>query len=262
MEFQEEVETLSTISMMLLRKLEPEPEYVKEYIKKVCERIQREGWSEQERDKPWIRVFERERYTLKIGFIHARKGEQITGADLAFELKDKKIVFLQSKKVGSNGRIHFNRFQLQKLIELEWQICASFLFSSIDFHKWLDIVHYFYHRFGKYSAMLPPFSSILPFLVSFYPCRATFYHLIMTNQGQIDERIFHTSEICFTLAGNKSVSQKEFLNYGLRPDEFQRMFWECKVGGPDVREDIKRDVFHDYSMLTDRLVIWLHVEEI
>lgn len=261
MEFQEEVETLSTISMTLLRKLEPEPEYVKGYIEKACKRIQKEGWLEQEGDKPWIRVFERDKYVLKIAFIHARKGEHITGADLAFELKDKKVVFLQSKKVGSNGRIYFNRFQLQKLIELEWQICASLFFSSIDFHKWIDIVYYFYHKFWKYLGIFPLFSPTLPFLVPFYPCRAIFYHLIMTNQGQIDERIFHISEICFVLAGNKSVPQKEFLNHGLRPDEFQRMFWECKIGGPDVREDVKRDVLYEYSLLTNRFIIWLNVEE-
>jgi len=74
-------------------------------------------------------------------------------------------------------------------------------------------------------------------------------------------RFFHTSEISFTLAGNKSVSQKEFLNHGLKPEEFQRMLWECKIGGPDIREDKKKDVLYLYSLLTNRLIIWLHVEE-
>ena len=43
MVFQEEVKTLSNISMMLLRKLEPEPVYVREYIEKECEKIQKGG---------------------------------------------------------------------------------------------------------------------------------------------------------------------------------------------------------------------------
>jgi len=62
MVFQEEVKTLSNISMMLLRKLEPEPVYVREYIEVECERVQREGWLEQEGERPWVRTFERENY--------------------------------------------------------------------------------------------------------------------------------------------------------------------------------------------------------
>ena len=262
--FQEEVKTLNNISMMLLRKLESEPVYVREYIERECERVQREGWLEQEGERPWVRTFERENYILKIAFVHARKGEHITGADLIFELKDKKIVFVQSKRVGSGGRIHFNRFQLQKLIELERQICGLFPFySDIDIHEWIDIMHYFYHRFEKYYRYkYPPFGPDSPFSPAYYlPFRATFYHLIMTNQGKIEERFFHTSEVSFTLAGNKSVSQKEFLNQGLKSDEFQRMFWECKIGGPDIREDIKKDVLYLYSLLTNRFIIWLDIEE-
>jgi len=247
--------------MIFLQKLEPEPVYVKEYIEKECERIQKEGWLEQERDRPWVRTFERKNYTLKITFIHARKGERITGADLAFELKNKKVIFVQSKRVGSDGRIHFNRFQLQKLIELEGQICGLFPFcSDIDIHEWIRIVH-FYNMFEKHHRHFP-LVPVLPFLPAYYlPYRATFYHLIMTNQSEIEERFFHTSEVSFTLAGNKSVSQKEFLNHGLKPDEFQKMFWECKIGGPDIGEDIKKDVLYLYSLLTNRFIIWLDIEK-
>ena len=250
--------------MKLLQKLEPEPNYVKEYIEKECEKIQKEGWIEQEGDRPWVKTFEKGKYILKIAFIHARKGEHITGADLAFELKDKKVVFVQSKKVDSGGRIHFNRFQLQKLIELEGQICGLFPFySDIDIHMWIDIAHDFYHRFEKYYRhKYPLFAPVLSFLPPYYlPFRATFYHLILTNQQQVEERFFHTSEISFTLAGSKSVSQKEFLNHGFRTDEFQRMFWECKIGGPDIREDIKKEVLYFYSLLTNRFIIWLDIEE-
>jgi len=237
MTFQEEVKILSNISMSLIENLEPEPTYVKKFIKEVCEEIQEKGFLKQEEDRTWKWIFKKDKYTLKIAFVHARKGEHITGADLVFELKNKKIVFIQSKRVGRDGRIRFDRFQLQKLIELEGQICGLFPFYS-----------YF---------------PILPFLVPLYylTFRAAFYHLIMTNQGKIEERFFHTSEVYFTLAGNKSVSQKEFLNHGLKSDEFKRMFWECKIGGPDTREDIKKDILYLYSLLTNRLIIWLHVEE-
>lgn len=245
--FKEEVTTLSNISVGLLQKLEPEPVYVREYIEKECEKIQKEGWFEQEGDRPWVKTFEREKYILKIAFIHARKGEHITGADLFFELKDKKIIFVQSKRADLNGKIHFNRFQLQKLIELERQICSLFPFCSD-----INILH-------RYN--YPPFGLVSPFLPSYYlPFRVTFYHLIMNDQSQIEERFFHTSEVSFTLAGRKNVPEKEFLNHGLKPDEFQGMFWDCKIGGPDVREDIKRDVLFFYSLLTNRFIIWFDIE--
>ena len=264
--FQEEINTLLDISMMFLQKLEPEPVYVKEYIKEVCQKIKEGEWVEQKEERPWVKTFERQKYTLKVAFIHARKGEHVTGADLAFELKNKKVVFVQSKRVGSGGRIHFNRFQLQKLIELDEQICGLFPFySDIDIHEWIDIVHHFYHRFEKYYrhkyspfVLVPIFLFFPPY---YLPFRATFYHLIMTNQHQIEERFFHTSEIYFTLAGNKSVSQKEFLNHGLKPNEFYEMFWECKMGGPDIGEDRKNEILYFYSLLTNRLIIWLHIEK-
>lgn len=256
------METLSDISLKLLQKLEPEPVYVKEYIEKECKKIQEEGWLEQEGDRPWVRTFEREKYTLKIAFVHARRGEHITGADLTFELKDKKIIFVQSKRVGKDGRIHFNRFQLQKLIELETQIYSSFPFySGIDVHEWIRIMHHFYYMFEKHYRY-PLFGPVSPFLLSYYlPFHVAFYHLIMVSQSKIEERFFHALDVSFMLAGNKSISQKEFLNHGLKPDEFQRMFWECKIGGPDIREDVKRDILYLYSLFTNRLIMWLNVEE-
>ena len=264
MTFQEEVRTLSDISTDLLLHLEPEPIYVKEYIEKECTKLQEEGWIRKNEDRPWIKTFERKNYTLKISFIHKRKGEQITGADLAFEVKNKKVIFVQSKRVGSGGRINFNRFQLQKLIELEGQICGLIPFySDVNTYNCAEIMHYFYHRFKNYYRFnYPLFDSVLPFIVPhFYSLRATFYHLIMTNPVQIEERFFHTSEISFTLGSNKSISQKEFLNQGLKSEDFLRMFWECKIGGPDIRKDIKKVVFYNYSLLTNRFIIWLDIEE-
>jgi hypothetical protein len=227
MEFREDVEFLGDLALMLLRKLDPEPVYVKKAFENACQEIEKEGWFKRKGEEPWVRVFEQRGYMVKIAFIHARKGEHITGADLAFELKDKKIIFVQSKRVDSKGRIHFNRFQLHKLIELEQQIC------------------------GAFSIFLPPSQS---------SSRAVFYQLIMQNEGQVEERFFHISEIAFVLGSRKSVHQREFLNQGLKPHEFQDMFWKCKVGGPDIREDLKRDVFEFLSLVTNRLIIWLNVE--
>jgi hypothetical protein len=209
-----------------------------------------------EKERPRIETFEREKYTLRIALIHARRGEHITGADLVFELKDKKVIFVQSKRVGPDGRIRFNRFQLQKLIELEKQICGLLSpYSSIKIIRWMKVMEYFYHK----SPLFVLFSLLLPFYYS--PFRVPFYHLIMVDKNQIEERFFHISEIAFVLAGNKTIPQSEFLNQGLKPDEFQEMFWECKIGGPDIKEDLKKDILELYSLLTNRLIIWLHVEE-
>ncbi|MBI5374183.1 MAG: hypothetical protein HZA77_02040 [Candidatus Schekmanbacteria bacterium] len=245
MTFFEEIESLSNISMILLQKLEHETVYVKEFIEKECEKIQEKGWLEQKGDEPWLKTFKRNNYVLKVAFIHARKGEHITGADLVFELKNKKIVFVQSKKVGSGGRIHFNRFQLQKLIELEAKI-----YGLLPLNSFRDI---------NETKRIPPYL-LLACLTSCYPpLKATFYHIIMKETEQIEERFFHSSEVLFTIASNKSVHQKEFLNNGLKPDEFQKMFWECKIGGPDITENLKKDVLHLYSLYTNRFIIWLDI---
>jgi len=95
--FQEDVKELSNISVKLLQKLEPEPSYVKNYIEYVCQKIQEEEWLKQEEERHWIKTFEREKYTLRVALIHARRGEHITGADLVFELKNKNVIFVQSK---------------------------------------------------------------------------------------------------------------------------------------------------------------------
>ena len=145
--FQEEVQTLSSIAFGLLPKLKPERVYVKDYIEKECRKIQEKGWIEQEGERRWVKTFEQEDYIVRIAFVHARKGEHITGADLAFELKDTKVIFVQSKRVGSDGRMHFDRFQLQKLIELEGKICGLIPFySNRDIQEWIDNLQCFYHR--------------------------------------------------------------------------------------------------------------------
>lgn len=226
--FVEEAIRLTEPAMLLLRRLDPEPVFVKKYIKEICKRIKEEGWLKQPEKEDWIKSFEREKYLLRIAFIHARKGEHITGADLVFELEDKKIIFIQSKREAKYKRILFNRFQLFKLLELEGQLSAAYPLPCI-----LD----WYNR----------------------PCKAAFYHLIMEDSGQIQERFFHVSEIYFILGRRKSISTSEVLQQGLDKKNFEEMFWDCQIGCPDISESEKKDMIYFYSLYTNRMVILLDV---
>ncbi|MBC7108393.1 MAG: hypothetical protein H5T41_06365 [Methanomassiliicoccales archaeon] len=251
----EDINNLVLLFLKLLEKIEPEIDLLKRKFNDLCEEIRRKGLLEQQGSNQWVREFEGKRCTIRVSLIHGRKGESATGADLFLEVKNRKILFVQSKRVGDNGRIVFNRFQLQKLIEVERQICDGSLvylgscsfepvFSAFCFH--LEFEGREWYRF-------------FPTIVA-SPVRAAFYHLVMSNQGVREERLFHTWEVAFVLATRSSVNQKEFLNQGLSLDDFENMFWECKIGGPDIKEDVKRDVLLLYSLLTDRMIIWLDVE--
>ena len=237
MAFMGELPTLSEVSANLLSRWDPEVDYVKRVIEKTCKQLLHEGWSEDPAEPHWSKKLTRNNYSVRIALIHGRKGERITGADLAFEVKDQKIVIVQAKRVGSRRRIAFNRFQMQKLLELEAEVCGQTLrgrsaSSPISCH--------------------PPGSPRL--------CRVAYYHLVMGTPTQTQERLFHASEVSFVLGNRKSSSQSEFVGQGLSPEDFQRLFWECRIGGPDLDYSIKTDVFHYYSLLTDRLVIWLDVK--
>lgn len=253
-DIQVDIEGISNIAEGLLKKLDREPSYVKKLIEDIYKKLQEEGWKIQNNERLWIREEERERYKLKIAIIHARKGEKITGADFFFEVKNKKIIFVQSKKTDPYNRIHFNRFQLQKLIELELRICGL----SVERDELVEFMHYFYHKLLRYYKYRYPL--FIPFL--YYPYfQIAFYHLIMNNKNQVDDRFFHIADITFTLGDRKSISQNEFIGQGLKLDEFYKMFWECKIGGPDLKEDVKKDVLELYSLATNHAIFWIHVEE-
>ena len=79
-------------------------------------------------------------------------------------------------------------------------------------------------------------------------------------QMKVQERFFHISEIASVLGSRKSVAQDEFLHGGIEQEKFDEMFWKCKIGGPDLEEETKRSVFEDYSLITNRMLIWFHVE--
>ena len=236
-EFFEEIRQCALLSGSLLRRLDPEFEFVKKLVEEeVRKLVSEEGWEQIDEDRPWIKSLERGRYILKIGIVHARKGEHVTGADLFFELKDKKVIFVQSKRVGSNRRFAFDRLQLSKLTDLEVQLNLGLV--SVTPQTYVQT----------------PFWPIIPFY------KVAFYHLIMTN-SQTQERFFHISEITFTLGNRKSVSQDEFINMGITQQEFDDMFWGCRIGAPDLKEESKREMLDLYSLITNRMVIWLDVEE-
>jgi len=88
----EDAEQLAILSEHLLRRLDPEPEYVRRLVKEEVRKLVAEGgWRERyEQGRPWIKSIERARYVLRIAVIHARGGEHVTGADLVFELKIKR----------------------------------------------------------------------------------------------------------------------------------------------------------------------------
>lgn len=237
--FLEDVRQCALIAQRLITRLEPEPEFVRKLVEQEARRIIVENeWKEiSEQGKPWVKTLEREKYVLRIAVIHARKGERITGADLAFELKDRKIILIQSKKVGSNGRFVFSRLQLLKLAELE---------AQLNSRRYPVIMHAF------------PQTYLCPIAPS---KGAAFYHLIMIESSQTQERFFHISEISFTLSNRKSVSQDEFINMGITLKEFDDMFWHCKIGAPDMKEELKGKILELYSLITNRMIVWLHVEE-
>ena len=236
---QGDLKAISQVSADILMKLDPEVEYVKKYIEEEVQKLLEEGWQLQseeggqlQSEREWVKTLKRRNYTLKISFIHGRKGESITGADLAFELKNEKIIFVQSKRVSTNGRIHFNRFQLFKLFELESEIS------------------------GKVFYILYPWS--IPF--NLFPKNLVcFYHLIMRKNQQVQERFFHISEVNFVLGSYKSITQNEFINQGMTKEEFRERFWGCEIGGKDIEEDKKREIFYLYTLATNRLVIWLDI---
>jgi hypothetical protein len=106
-----------------------ETEHVREYLEEEINRIKSEGFVEVS-NEGWMRKFEVGGRTLKIAFIHGRRDEHVSGADVVFELKDNKIAVIQSKKVGSDCRLHFDRLQLTKLTpgsspKLDSCSCAS-----------------------------------------------------------------------------------------------------------------------------------------
>lgn len=117
-EFFEEIRQYALLSGSLLRHLDPEFEFVKKFVEEEVKKLVSEGkWKQiDEQEKPWIKSLERGRYVLKIGIVHARKGEHVTGADLFFELKDKKVILSNLKGSGQIEDLNLIDFNCQNLL--------------------------------------------------------------------------------------------------------------------------------------------------
>ncbi|MBD3353594.1 MAG: hypothetical protein GF364_19075 [Candidatus Lokiarchaeota archaeon] len=209
-----------------------EVEYIDERLSKIFSDFEEKKWKNiTGENRQWINVFEKGNQQIKVSLIHGRKGETITGADFAFEWKKKKVIFVQSKRISSSGRIKFDRSQLYKLIQLEAKINNSKICPNC----------------------FNPISSIMN--------STSFYHLIMRGKkNKVVEKYLPVGEVNFILAGYLSRAQKHFLYKGITPDEFMKLFWECKIGGPDVKNEIKKDVFEFYSLQTNHLIVWLEYD--
>jgi hypothetical protein len=188
--FHEDVEVISSMGASLLRKLEREPEYVRGFIRRAVSRLEQEDWR-QVKEQRWLDSLEREGYVLKIGFVHGRRGERVSGADLVFELKDKKLVLVQAKRVGADGRIHFNRLQLSSLTDFEENVNRGFL------QAWRGL--------------------FLPLAFR----KVCFYQLIMTTEEHVQQRIFHTRQVSDVLGSRKSENQSEFIHQGELDEEIR-----------------------------------------
>lgn len=82
----------------------------------------------------------------------------------------------------------------------------------------------------------------------------------MSDDGNPQDRLFHVLEVDGTLGNRKSAKQDEFLDKGLTEDEFHGLFYDCTIGAPDIAEKQKRKELYLYSRVTNKLVIWLHLE--
>jgi hypothetical protein len=263
-----DVESVGEVAALFLKKLDPEPEYVKRLIKEMLEKLQRGGWVVLE-DRGWSKELERKKYILRIAFIHARKGERIAGADLLLELKDNKIIFVQSKRVDSRDRLRFDKFQLYKLLELEFIFQLPYF--NREFMQLIEELYYLYRRWlymcyeRRCTPVVPPYPSTLPFCFPLY-CpryRVSFYHLIMPKgKSSVEQKFFHVSEVLYVLGDRKTASKNEFIDYGLEPNEFQELFWKCEIGGPDIDELSKRRMLYLYSLATNRLIVLVNAEMI
>jgi len=59
-----DVEAVGEVAALFLKKLDPEPEYVKRLIKEMLEKLQREGWIVVE-DRGWSKELERKKLYFK-----------------------------------------------------------------------------------------------------------------------------------------------------------------------------------------------------
>lgn len=179
-------------------------------------------------------------------FIHQTKKEtELTGANLFIEIEGQKVVFFQVKREGAKHRFQFDRKQMTQLIWLNDEIIEK-TFSHSSFFPYFP--PYFPHNL---SYRVPYFYKLI-FLK--LPFKRSFRH----EEVQIEEEQFvPVKQVDFILGRRKSASSKE-LRTGYTPSEFQTTIEKCEVGSPDlVDENMKKRIFLEYSIFTNRLVVYL-----
>jgi hypothetical protein len=92
------------------------------------------------------------------------------------------------------------------------------------------------------------------------PC---FYKLIFidfTRFSVKEEKYVPIRHVEFILGRRKGASAKEFTT-GYSPSEFQKALERCEAGSPDLVDmNLKRKIFLEYSLMTNRLVSFLHIK--
>jgi hypothetical protein len=174
-------------------------------------------------------------YVCRKYFIHGTEREsKLTGADLAIEVEGQKLVFYQAKREEPSHRFEFDRRQMLHLLWLNDEIIQR------NLHKYPQIPHVFSYK---------------------VPC---FYKLIFIDfaapQFSIkEERYVPVRHVEFILGRRKGASAKEFIT-GYLPSEFQEALKLCEAGSPDlVDENLKKKIFLEYSLMSNRLVAFLHI---
>lgn len=195
-------------------------------------------------------------YLIRKSFIHGTGREShLTGADVAVEVVDKKLLLWQAKKETitwdrrgtriKSRRFEFDRSQMTMLMWLNDEILSHV--SPVRFICGYPYVHPLSYR---------------------VPC---FYKLIFldapekkpTTPGHIavaEEQFIPVRQVNAILGSNRNVSTGD-IRTGYRPEEFQNAIKSCDVGCADsIDETLKKKVFHQFSTLSNRLVVLFNIQ--
>lgn len=167
---------------------------------------------------------------LRKTFIHGRMGERISGADLVMEVKDKKTLFIQSKRIGRTGRYHVPRHQMYHLLKL----CCN--------------LH------GDYFPVAWGFIGL--------SCRRHCGVLYEFRESEEDKKYISACEVRFILGGRGSIHAREIEACGFDENGVSDLFRKCIVGMRDIPYDQKRELFRMYSVMTNRLLILFEISNL
>ena len=204
------------------------------------------------KEEPIERAVGKERYqefevdnrVCRKHFIHQTEKEtELTGADLAVEIEGLKLLFVQAKREGRNHRFQFDRRQMAQLIWLNDEIIEKTFLHPRPFP-------YFPHNL---SYRVPCFYKLI--FLRFPSTR----HFRRRDVRIEEERYLPVKQVNVILGKRKSASSEEFRT-GYTPSEFQTAVEKCEAGSPDLRdENMKKRIFFQYSVLTNRLVVLLSI---